>query len=292
MGWSGSNCCEFQILLLIVLLLQSTDVLGSSSVSIAPTVIQGDSTGICPSMEERQAAIENLRHITDNFMSMSGNQYQVCGGGLWHRAAYINMSDPQQHCPAQWREYTRNSVRVCGRPASSLSSCASVTYSPGRQYSRACGRIIGYQVGSPDGFLTNRTIDQNYADGLSVTYGTPRHHIWTFAGGVTENSNTHCSNNCPCWSATAKQPPSFVGNSYFCESANPTNDFTTNVFYGSDKLWDGRQCTDEGTCCTGPPWFHVQLPHSSTDSIEVRICGDEGTHNEDTPLELLEIYIL
>ena len=27
------------------------------------------------------------------------------------------------------------------------------------------------------------------------------------------------------------------------------------------------------------------------DDIEVRICGDEGIGNEDTPVELIEIYI-
>ena len=40
-----------------------------------------------------------------------------------------------------------------------------------------------------------------------------------------------------------------------------------------------------------PPWFSVQLSDSTTDSIEVRICGDEDTGNENTPIELLEIYI-
>ena len=36
---------------------------------------------------------------------------------------------------------------------------------------------------------------------------------------------------------------------------------------------------------------HVELPNPINDDIEVRICGDEGTSNEDTPIELLEIYI-
>ena len=35
----------------------------------------------------------------------------------------------------------------------------------------------------------------------------------------------------------------------------------------------------------------MELPSSSTDDIEVRICGNEGTDNEDTPIELMEIYI-
>ena len=47
------------------------------------------------------------------------------------------------------------------------------------------------------------------------------------------------------------------------------------------------------TCCNNtmtPPWFSVELPAPTTDMIEVSICADEPTNNEDTPIELLEIY--
>ena len=40
-----------------------------------------------------------------------------------------------------------------------------------------------------------------------------------------------------------------------------------------------------------PPWFSVQLPAPTTEMIEVSICADESTDNEDTPIELLEIYV-
>ena len=40
-----------------------------------------------------------------------------------------------------------------------------------------------------------------------------------------------------------------------------------------------------------PPWFSVQLPAPMNDMIEVRICADESTDNEDTPVELVEIYL-
>ena len=72
-----------------------------------------------------------------------------------------------------------------------------------------------------------------------------------------------------------------------------TNSLTVTVpLFSNDPLWDGEQC--EGTCCSGtksPPWFSVQLPTHTTDRIEVRICADEGTDNEDSPVELLEIYV-
>ena len=98
--------------------------------------------------------------------------------------------------------------------------------------------------------------------------------------------------NCPCSSNPGRGPPSFVGNKYYCESGNPTNSFRIQL-YTSDKLWDGKQHEDR--CCTGtdtPLWFKVQLSITTSDDIiEIRICGHEGTTNEDTPVELIEIYV-
>ena len=49
-------------------------------------------------------------------------------------------------------------------------------------YSRVCGRIIGYQVVTPDGFrdTVDTNINQSYMDGVSITYGIPRTHIWSY----------------------------------------------------------------------------------------------------------------
>ena len=40
-----------------------------------------------------------------------------------------------------------------------------------------------------------------------------------------------------------------------------------------------------------PPWFSVQLPAQTTDAIEVRICCDQSTDDEDVPVELIETYV-
>jgi len=39
------------------------------------------------------------------------------------------------------------------------------------------------------------------------------------------------------------------------------------------------------------PWFCKHLPHATTDDIEVRICGDQSTTEEETSVELTELYI-
>ena len=213
-----------------------------------------------------------------------------CGAGQWNRIAYLNVSDPSQQCPSDWKEVTTNGVRACGRLAASTASCPGTFYSASSMYQRVCGRVIGYQDSSPDGFNTPRTINDAYIDGVSITYGQPRNHIWSYVAGVTERSSIHIISNCPCSTVAGTGAQSFVGDNYYCESGNPTDTYRS--FRIADKLWDGKQC--EGTCCTdpkSPPWFSVHLPNLTTENIEVRICGDEASENEDTPIELLEIYV-
>ena len=221
-----------------------------------------------------------------------------CGDGLWYRVAYLNMTDPSQQCPPTWRLYNDSGVRACGRPVTSGASCPATFYPTGRQYSKVCGRVTGYQVGTTDGFLAftrniSSSADENYVDGVSITHGNPRSHIWTFAAGGSEVNNTSSErgDNCPCSQQGGTQAPSYVGNNYYCESGN-SYVFTALKSYISDPLWDGKQC--EGQCCSNgksPPWFSVELPTLTTDDIEVRICADEGTNNEDTPVSIVEVYI-
>ena len=194
----------------------------------------------------------------------------LCGPGLWHRLAYINMSDPSQQCPSAWREYNTLGVRVCGRPTTSSGSCASVNYITYQQYSRVCGRVIGYQYRAPDAFRPT----QIEFDGINITTGAQHIHIWSYVTG-------HRNTDCPCASDSEASPPQSIGDNYYCDTTS------------NDPLWDGQQC--EGTCCTGtnsPPWFSVQLPALTTDAaIEVSICCDEDTDDEDVPVELIEIFV-
>ena len=222
---------------------------------------------------------------------------EECGPGKWKRIAYLNMSDPAQQCPRGWRGYS-SPVRCCGRPVIDRSSCPSVYYeTDGYQYSKVCGKAKGYQQGSPDGFASivnaepdTETVNGIYVDGVSVTYGNPRTHIWTFAVGVHERANGNNNNNCPCDGGAS--PPPFVGNNYFCETGDDTPNVQLHRFYNNDPLWDGFDCHNT-TCClqNKPPWFSVQLMGPTTDSIEVRICGDQRTGDEDSPIAQLEIYV-
>ena len=59
-----------------------------------------------------------------------------------------------------------------------------------RWYSNRAANItgIGYQWASPDAIYPYRDIhvDSPYVDGVSITGGSPRQHIWTLMAGVSE----------------------------------------------------------------------------------------------------------
>ena len=92
---------------------------------------------------------------------------QVCGSSSgWTRVAYLNMSDPTEECPSGFRLYNQNGVRACGRPVTSGGSCLSVRFpSYSISYSQVCGRVYGYEKGSPDTFWRGENSQVN------ATYG-------------------------------------------------------------------------------------------------------------------------
>ena len=155
-----------------------------------------------------------------------------------------------------------------------------------------CGRISSYQYWGPEAFPNAQgTIDKYYVDGVSVTHGSFRQHIWTFAGGLRQDGRCNlCA--CPCdqGSVSAILVPPFVGQNYFCESG-VTSFNGSIIMYTDNPLWDGQGCSPTSTCCSfhSPPWFNVQLPSPTTDDIQVRVCS--GSSSEVTPIEFIEIYV-
>ena len=215
----------------------------------------------------------------------------VTGG--WVRVANLNMTDPNQQCPGNLQLSYTSPIRLCGRRTGGCDSVRFTTY--GVQYQRVCGRVRGYQFGSPDAFVTGYTdIDNPYVDGVSITHGaSPRKHIWTYAAGYTEESASHgLTWTCPC-TGHGRSPPNFVGSDYYCESGLDRLPWLS-MLYPNDPLWDGQGCDGlERTCCDPPnlPWFCRKLPQPTTDDLEVRICGSGDVAAEDTPIDLVQLYI-
>ena len=256
-------------------------------------VLQGDGNQTCPSEAQRERVRNDVKNATRGLLQELSPSF-YCGGTGWRRVAYLNMSDPSQQCPSVWQQIT-TPRRVCGRRLSTQ-GCEGLTYPTGsQQYNQVCGRIIGYQIGHPDAFSSGRSsIDDSYAEGVCVTRGFPRQHIWTFAAGIDER-NTSTGSTCPCvnGSTGGSLVPSFVGQNYFCETGITRYNGSGNVFWpDGDPLWDGQGCGPTSSCCTfnSPPWFNTQLPNATTDYIEVRICG-HGVNLEDAPIQLMELYV-
>ena len=222
------------------------------------------------------------------YCNMEDTRCGIRGG--WMRVAHIDMTDPSDTCPSPLRTIT-SPKRMCARSVST--GCSSVTYSTcGIPYTRVCGRAIGYAYHSPDSFASKRNgINGAYVDGLSITHGHPRKHIWTYAAGYSEDHDS--GSNCPCAARPGTAPPSFVGNHYHCESGNIGG--VEVQWFSNDPLWDGKGCVAGSNCCStsGLPWFCSTLPCETTDDIEVRwCCNGLYNGNEDVTTEIMEIFVI
>ena len=284
----------------LVFLLIVTVSLGEaiSPARLSPVVIPGGSNGACPADEvlaARRAAIkEEIAAVLNDLPPCA------CGGpGQWSRIAFFNMSDPSQQCPSSWNLFT-SPVRGCVSSVTTGPSCDSAIFpSNGKLYSRVCGRVNAYHKGSLNGFdpgvSSGSGLEEAYVDGVSLTHGAPgsRQHIWTFVAALYE-TGTSSSSICPCTSTAPwpHQVPSFIGNNYFCETGNRGDGYSYGI-YADDPLWDGSGCGSGSSCCefNNPPWFCATLPQPTTDDLELRICRDSDSNNEDIIISLVEINV-
>lgn len=211
----------------------------------------------------------------------------------WMRVADLDLSDPTQECPSGFHLIHKQGKRLCGKNVEK--GCQSIKFpSHYVEYQRVCGRAHAFQVGTNNPFhrfkCDHCSIDDPYLDGISVTYGYPRQHIWSLGAAWTAYRDSDYRAVCPCSKGKGTPPPKFVGDNYFCEFGKSW-DGKIDV---EDPLWDGEGCTDEEEkCCNSPglPWFCTDLPKPTSEDIEVRVCADQDKHDEDLYLELLQIYV-
>ena len=216
-----------------------------------------------------------------------------CGGikGGWMKIADLDTKSGDT-CPSGWTSY--NSYCIGGQAA----GCYSAIFpTVSTSYSKICGKVSGYQHKTMDSFYpsayaygrgkgyipvtSSRSLDGVYVDGISVTSGNPRKHVWTYAARSSDVQSDQ-EYNCPCAKYPGPAPPVFVGSHYYCESG-PTGTL----------LWDGVGCGPENNCCydAGMPWFFRQFPTTTTGDIEVRICHDQTFADEGVAVEELKLYV-
>ena len=215
--------------------------------------------------------------------------------------AHINMSEEGAVCPPGLREASNETlgIKACGRSVDN--KCSSVDFPTGRSsYTQICGIVRGYQDGDNNAFgpsthhpnLAN--LDSPYVDGISITRGSPRQHVWTYAARSIESRGEFC----PCANNpnVRSEVPDFVGDDYYCESGfdNPPSDdrYPLRPTSWNDPLWDGEGCTiPENRCCDRYGWFHKSVS-CTTDNMEVRWCGNDLFVNENVFTDLVEIWVL
>ena len=218
-----------------------------------------------------------------------------CGGEKgWMRVADVNPA--KGGCPNGWRKIT-TPVAAC-RPPNDFAGCFPAHFPTHNiPYSRVCGMVIGVQKGTMDGFYPGRSqlsIDQPYLDGISITYGTPRKHIWSYGVGLSEDQvrSGHEILTCPCSKRRGEFPLPFVRDHYYCESGT-TGGLAHGTYFTGDPLWDGKGCGSKNTCCVDPdlPWFFRQLPLTHGDDIEARICYDQSFADESVLVKEARFYV-
>ena len=205
----------------------------------------------------------------------------------WMRLLDFDMRRAHSHCPEGLLQL-ESPIKACAN--SDGYGCNSFNLSThGVPYQRVCGMASGYQYNTPDAFLRydcpscENNINEAYLDGVSITYGSPRTHIWSYAAAWSEDHPSHpVPPKCPCADGTNLQSPEFVGQDYYCEQGD------------DNELWDGKECKAvEWSCCQHPdlPWFCKELPEPTTQDIEVRFCIDQGTDDENVFVEMMQLFV-
>ena len=238
----------------------------------------------------------NHKKTGDYILHVNGKEEEVrcvmeekCGtAGPWTLRKHYQLQASEK-CPREFATRRRSGVRICTK---NERGCRSVKLSSlGIKYSKVCGMVTGYQSGSPDAFriVRAKNVRGNYVDGVSITQGSGRKHIWTYAAGINENYRVE--SGCPCNEGNTRKAPWFVRNSFYCESAYKHGIFHPTTFNVFDKLWDGHKFRGGERKCykRAMPWFYRSL-RASTDYIEVRICTNEHTWNENVGIGEYEFY--
>lgn len=225
-----------------------------------------------------------------------------CGGhkGGWMRIADLNTSRGD-NCSTGWSKFTTPndptypSIDVCQSQTTGAGCFPTIFTVYNVSYTKICGKARGYQRATSDAFAlfsSTMNIDGPYVDGLSITLGNPRKHVWTYAVGVSDDVDLGTW-TCPCAAFPGAKPHGFVGNDYYCESG--TTGFQRSIVYTNDPLWDGDGCVHaNNNCCADPsmPWFSRQFPTPQNEDIEARLCRDETYSNEATLIDQLQLYVL
>ena len=232
--------------------------------------------------------IRNSRNNTATrvYCSMTGHN---CGGGIWMRIGEINMSRRLSECPPTLQRVDIGNRRYC---YCRTSPCSTVSFdSLGKNYSEVCGYVRAYQYGDLEAFRDMNPSIGWYGEGISVTRGSSKEHIWSYIIGARYSSGPR-GDACPCSTGgTSSSPPSQVGDNYYCDSGNPGP--KTGRLY-TTPLWSHSSlCRSNGNCCRNPdqPWFKGTTGTRTTDNVDFNWCASRLVGIEEAATTDVQVYI-
>ena len=224
-------------------------------------------------LEQNSSSISGyyfMRSPSGQLRSVYCDMRRTCGNITegWMRVTMLDV----HNCPLELQQKTFNDNITTCVVRKNNSGCTSIFYSSlDIPYSKVCGRIRAYKVGTPDGFRrmggVQGGINGNYLDGISITVNTTssRTHVWSLVAGYS------CSDS----------PPTFVGNGFACVAPPHC---TMQALCGP-LLWKSQQYGRNVSS-----WFK-ELLFPCVSDIEVRVCRDQGRSDEDLAITVLELYV-
>ncbi len=205
-----------------------------------------------------------LRSSTGQLTSVYCYMNRSCGNitGGWMRLAELDVTS----CPAGLKSKIFEGIRTCVVNEDDP-GCTSVSFgSYGISFSKICGQVRGYGLGTVDGIFYRRysrgsNLNDNYIDGVSLTIGET--HVWSFAAADCE-----CSYTKP-----------FITDDWTCDGQR-----CLESYFCGNYLWNN-------TICGQSTPFLKHLPNTTSNDIKMRVCRDEPRVNEDIALSNVELYV-
>ena len=116
-----------------------------------------------------------------------------CGGfkGGWTMIVKFDINK-EDSCPSGWIRITVPYTTLFMCQAGDAPGCYSTIFSTYNiTFNKICGIVKGYQKGSTLGFAPSKfytkSINGQYVEGVSITLGNPRKHVWTYAAGMSDD---------------------------------------------------------------------------------------------------------
>ena len=111
--------------------------------------------------------------VIETYCDMEGSN---CGGeGGWTRVAFVNMTDPGATCPEELAQRNFSGQILCSRNSST--GCDGTTFPTfNLNYCQVCGRLRGYQFGSPGAFVRSNSLSSITLNS-QMLMGSPLHMV-------------------------------------------------------------------------------------------------------------------